>query len=149
MAIKEIQIGMSMRFKVVIHGEYDLGSWSKVSGLDVEWTLAEYRAGDQGNDRWYFPGPTKYTNVTLERACEADGTEKVRRWLSSNSFKMTPQTGAVTLLDAMNEEVTTWDLEHIVPVKWSITPFESTASTVAKETLTIAHMGFLADDKVA
>ena len=53
------KIGMANRFTVVIdNGDYDLGSWSQVDGLDVKWDMAEYRAGDGGNDRWYFPANT-------------------------------------------------------------------------------------------
>jgi len=56
---------------------HDLGSWAKVDGLDVSWDIAEYRAGDGGNYRWYFPGNTKYSNIKLARA--ACGTPRASR----------------------------------------------------------------------
>ena len=62
----DTQLGVGMRFKVTIDDtNYDLGSWSKVSGLDVTWDIAEYRAGDGQNDKWYFPGLPKYSTVKL------------------------------------------------------------------------------------
>lgn len=140
----DAQIGMSMRFKVTIdNGKFDLGSWSKVAGLDVAWDLVEYRAGDGDNERWYFPGLTKYSTIKLERAVQADGTKAVKEWLNSNSFQHEVQTGAIELLDAKGATVMDWELRHVIPVRWSVTPFEATSSKVALETLELAHMGFL------
>ena len=142
------QLGMSMRFTVKIDKtDYDLGSWAKVSGLDVSWDLAEYRAGDgPKNDRWYFPGITKYSTVKLERAVESEGTKNVRKWLDSNSFQHEVQSGKVELLDAKSAPVFHWTLRHVLPTKWSIAPFDSAGNKVAIETLELAHMGFLEEE---
>jgi phage tail-like protein len=144
----DAQLGMSMRFTVKIDNTpYDLGSWAKVSGLDVSWDLVEYRAGDgPQNERWYFPGLTKYSTLKLERAVQAADTKKVREWLDSNSFKHEIQSGKVELLDAKSEAVMFWTLRHVLPTKWSISPFDSTTSKVATETLELAHMGFLENE---
>jgi phage tail-like protein len=143
----DTQLGVGMRFKVTIDDtNYDLGSWSKVSGLDVTWDIAEYRAGDGQNDKCYFPGLTKYSTVKLERAVQAEGTKKVREWLDSNSFKMKVQSGKVALLDAKSEEVMFWTLRHVIPGKWSISPFDANASKVAIEVLELVHMGFLENE---
>ncbi|GAB1688900.1 phage tail protein [Krasilnikovia sp. M28-CT-15] len=140
-------LGMANRFKVKIdNGQYDLGSWSQVDGLDVKWDLAEYRAGDGGNQRWYFPANTHYSVVKLTRAASKE-SQLVRKWLDSTSFKWEPQTGMVTLLDSMGEEITGWDLKHVMPLRWSVSGFEAGASKVATETLELHHMGFLLDEK--
>src|SRR6266496_5647460 len=83
------KIGLSNRFLVSMSGkeEYNLGSWTKADGLDVAWDVAEYRMGDGGNDRLYFPGNTKYNPVKLSRGVTAE-TDTVKKWLSSNSFHM-------------------------------------------------------------
>lgn len=146
----DLLLGLSMRFHVTIDkAPYDLGSWSKASGLEVTWALVEHRAGDSGNDRWYYPGVPKYPYVKLERAAEKAGTESVRTWLNRNSFSYEATSGKVELFDAHQEAVTSWNLEHIIPIKWSITPFESNSQKVALETLELAHMGFLDDEKKA
>jgi phage tail-like protein len=140
----DTMLGLAMRFSVTIdHGMYNLGSWQKVEGLDVQWEIVEYRAGDQKNQRWYFPGFTKYSNIKLSRAASKDDTEKVKKWLNSNSFKMEKQSGSVKLLDAKGEEVASWDLENVIPVHWSVSGFDATASKLAIETLELAHAGFL------
>lgn len=139
-------LGMANRFTVKIdNGEFDLGSWAQVDGLEVKWDIAEYRAGDAGNDRWYFPANTHYSVVKLTRAASDEST-KVRQWLDSTSFKWKPQTGTVRLHDAGGAEVTFWDLKQIMPVRWSIAGFEAGASRVATEILELNHRGFLADE---
>ena len=144
----DTQLGMSMRFMVTIdETTYDLGSWAKVSGLDVAWDLVEYRAGDgPKNERWYFPGLTKYSTIKLERAVQEADTKAVREWLDKNSFNHKVTSGKVELRDAKSAPVMEWTLRHVIPVKWSISPFDSAANKVAVETLELAHMGFLENE---
>jgi phage tail-like protein len=140
-------LGMANRFTVKIdNGEFDLGSWSQVDGLDVKWDMAEYRAGDAGNDRWYFPANTHYSQVRLTRAASAE-SKKVQKWLSSTSFTWTPQSAKVVLHDSAGAEVIGWELKHAMPLRWSVTGFEAGASRVATETLELSHRGFLDDEK--
>lgn len=144
------QIGLTNRFLVSLSGksEYDLGSWSKAEGLDVSWDIAEYRSGDGGNDRFYFPGNTKYTNVKLLRAVSEE-TAKVRRWLDSNSWDSEFFVGVIKLFDSHSQPIdgADWELRDVMPVKWSITSFDAGASSVSIETLELAHRGFLNDEK--
>ena len=141
------KLGLSNRFHVMIDS-HDLGSWAKVDGLDVAWDIAEYRAGDGGNHRWYFPGNTKYSPIRLSRAACED-SKKVKTWLSHNSFKHEPGTGSIVLRDSGNHEVMTWNLHSAFPAKWSITGFDAGASSVAVETLELVHLGFLDDQHSA
>jgi phage tail-like protein len=144
------KVGLANRFTLKIdQGDYDLGSWAKVEGLDVKWDVAEYRAGDAGNHRWYIPGITKYTDVKLTRAACADSLT-VKKWLDATAKNFVATSGKITLMDSSSDAagVMFWDLKNVVPVKWSITGFDAGASKVATETLEIAHLGFL-DDEVA
>ena len=140
-------LGMANRFTVkIVNGDYDLGSWSQVDGLDVKWDMAEYRAGDAGNDRWYFPANTHYSQVRLTRAASAE-SKKVQTWLSSTSFKWAPQIATVALHDSAGDLVIDWELKHVMPLRWSVAGFEAGASRVATETLELGHRGFLDDEK--
>lgn len=140
-------IGLTNRFVVAMSGksEYDLGSWSKAEGLDVAWDIAEYRMGDGGNDRLYFPGNTKYTNIKLIRGVSQE-TEKVKQWLTKTSFQMEVFTGSITLLTTAGKKVTDWTLRDVLPSKWSISSFDAGASQVSMETLELVHKGFLDDE---
>jgi phage tail-like protein len=141
-------IGLANRFVVSMSGksEYDLGSWSKAEGLDVAWDIAEYRMGDGGNDRLYFPGNTKYTNVKLIRGVSEE-TEKVKQWLNKNSWEMEVFAGSIQLFTTAAKKVTEWSLRDVMPAKWSITSFDAGASQVAMETLELVHRGFLEDER--
>ena len=146
MAISDAtMLGMANRFSVHIsRSSYDLGSWSQVDGLDVKWDMAEYRAGDAGNERWYFPANTHYSVVKLTRAASAE-SNSVRKWLDSTSFKWEPQVASVVLHDSAGKPVTSWDLRAVMPLRWSVAGFDAGASKVVTETLELTHKGFLND----
>jgi phage tail-like protein len=136
------------RFAVEIEpGSYNLGSFSKVDGLDVTWDMPDYRAGDAGNARWFFPGNTKYTSVKLVRAVCSDSTA-VQKWLADNSHKFTTSRCQVTisLMDTtMASPVIKWTLNNAVPKKWSINSMDASGSAISLETLEFDHEGFLED----
>ncbi|MFE5539464.1 MULTISPECIES: phage tail protein [Streptomyces] len=140
-------LALANRFVVQIdEGRVNLGSWAQCQGLEVTWKVADYRAGDGGNDRWFFPGFTEYPAIKLTRAACSDST-KVQAWLSENSFGSKPGTGTGTiiLMDPNDKEVLRWDLKSVLPMKWSIVGFEAGTSKVALETLELQHNGFLND----
>ncbi|GGS37571.1 MULTISPECIES: phage tail protein [Actinokineospora] len=144
------KIGMANRFVVRMSGKkvYDLGSWTKADGLDVAFDVAEYRAGDQGNNRFYFPGNTKYTNVKLSRAV-SDETKQVREWLDKNQFNCEVFDGVIELYTALHADpVTTWDLREVMPARWAISSFDAGASQISVETLELVHSGFLPDERM-
>jgi len=142
------QLGLINRFLVKVDpGDVDLGSWSKVEGLDVTFDVPEYRAGDAWNHRWYFPGHTKYSSVKLSRGATKQDTKKVQDWLKKTATKFELGEVTVTLRDAHHEEVAEWKLKNSMPVKWAITGFDAGGSQVAIETLEITHDGFLDDEK--
>ena len=141
------KLGLANRFSVTIDfAKYDLGSWAQADGLSVKWSVAEYRAGDGGNLRWYFPGNTEYTTIKLTRAASED-SKSVKKWLDDTSFNWKPYTGQVILHDSGANEIMTWELAHVMPVHWQIVGFDAMASKVATETLELAHLGFLSDKK--
>jgi phage tail-like protein len=141
------KLGLANRFSVTIdYSAYDLGSWAQADGLSVKWNVAEYRAGDGGNARWYFPGNTEYGTIKLVRAASED-SKAVKKWLDDTSFNWKPYTGQVVLHDSGANEIMTWELAHVMPVHWQIVGFDAMASKVATETLELAHLGFLSDKK--
>jgi phage tail-like protein len=145
MPLAKESLGLVNRFKVEIGG-HELGNWSKCEGLDVAWETAEYRAGDSGNYRWYFPGFTKYSTIKVTRAASPE-SKSVHEWLQKHSFSHKKEHGKITLYDSAYKEVMSWDLVEVMPSKWSISPFDANGSSVAVETLELVHEGFLHDDK--
>src|SRR4051812_3242050 len=109
------QIALGNRFKVVMSGkaEYDIGSWAKADGLDVTWDVAEYRAGDGGNDRLYFPGNTKYQNIRLTRGV-SDETTKTKTWLDKTSWSMELFVGYIEVMSSGAAPVFQWTLRDVM-----------------------------------
>jgi phage tail-like protein len=146
----QTKIGLANRFKVTVDpGSHDLGSFQKCEGLDVTWDMPDYRAGDGGNARWFFPANTKYTSVKLIRAV-SDDSQLVRTWLDQNSFAFSSQRLLVTieLFDSTGKPpaLLTWVLRNAQPKKWSINNMDAGASQVSVETLEFEHEGFLEDE---
>lgn len=144
------KVGLSNRFVVSMAGmkKWDLGSWSKAEGLDVTWDVAEYRMGDGGNDRLYFPGNTKYQNVKLSRAVSEEFA-KTKEWLDSTSWKWEPFEAKIELHTSKIEDnsIAVWTLRDVMPSKWNVSTFDAGASQVAIETLELVHRGFLDDEQ--
>jgi len=143
------KIGLANRFKVVAdQGDWDLGSWQKCEGLDVTWDMPDFRAGDDGNMRWFFPANTKYKPIKLIRAATADDSKKVRDWLNANAWTQDKSRGTITitLYDSFATEILVWELKYALPKSWSINAMDAGASQVAIETLEIEHQGFLEDE---
>jgi phage tail-like protein len=144
-----LPVGMAHRFVVSIdYPEYDLGTWSRVSGLQVSWNVCEYRVGDQGNQSWVIPGTTKYSNIKLSRAACAD-SQTVQMWLAQTSANPAPLSGAITLVMPTSLiPIAQWRLNEFFPIAWSISDFDADQGKTAIETLELTHGGFLFDESL-
>lgn len=134
--------GLASRFQVVIDGQ-DLGSWSKCSGLDVDFQHEEYQ--ELGNNAFthFLPKGAKYKNITLQRACSPEESTALQAWLGSMVLQPTKGTACITLHDAAQSAVIMWTLTGVFPAKWSGPQLEGKSSEMAIETLELAHEGFL------
>lgn len=145
--LQNLDVGMGHHFSVVIDNPaFDLGTWSKASGLQVTWNICEYRVGDQGNQFWVIPGTTKYSNIKLSRAACAQ-SNIVQMWLSQTSTNPSPLSGAISLV-AMGIPIAIWPLNGFFPIGWSITDFDAEHGRAAIETLELVHGGFLFDESL-
>lgn len=144
--LQNLDVGMGHHFSVVIDNPaFDLGTWSKATGLQVTWNICEYRVGDVGNQSWVIPGTTKYANIKLSRAACLD-SQVVQMWLAQVSTNPTPLSGAISLVAVGGFlPLVTWPLNEFFPVAWSITDFDADQGKAAIETLEITHGGFLFD----
>lgn len=144
-AYAEGLFGMSHRFIIVIDKTtYNLGYWQKASGLSVTWHICDYRAGDQGNEFWIYPGTTTYENIRLTRPI-SPASNITQAWLSATSANMTPLSGAIMLCASMGVPIITWQLYQFFPVKWQVDELTAETGKVVTETLELAHTGFLDD----
>lgn len=131
----------SFYFKVSVDGIGDI-SCSEVSGLETEFDVIEYRAGDSPVfTKLKMPGLRKVSDVTLKKGMFKDD-KAMWDWL--NQVKLNTierKTVTVSLLDESGSPVKTWQLTNAWPKKITIEGFKSDGNTAAIETLVLAHEG--------
>jgi phage tail-like protein len=138
-------VNMSHHFVVVIDdATYNLGSWSKVTGLKVSWEPCEYRVIDPGNQHWVLPGNSKFENIKLSRAACAESAV-VQQWLAATTKNPAPSSGVIALVDWVRLPVVQWYMTQCYPIAWSIVDFDADQGKPAIETLELSHTGFLDD----
>ena len=117
-------------------------SCSEVSGLEMEYDIIEYRAGDSPVfTKQKMPGLRKAGEVTLKKGIFKDDKAM---WDWINKVKLyTIQREAVTinLLDESGSPVKTWEVVNAWPKKITVEGFKADGNTAAIETLVLAHEG--------
>jgi phage tail-like protein len=133
---------VSIAYKVTVDGFIPLGIWTKIEGLGMEYQVTEYREGGVNGYVHKIVGPAKFTNVRLSRPVDST-SPLLMTWLQSNMMAIIPQTMAITACTAGGEEITTWSLVGVVPVKWTGPSLDVMSNQVATETLEIAYQEIL------
>jgi phage tail-like protein len=133
---------VSIAYKVTVDGFIPLGIWTKIEGLGMEYQVTEYREGGVNGYVHKIVGPAKFTNVRLTRPVDST-SPLLMTWLQSNMMAIVPQTMAITACTAGGEEITTWSLVGVVPVKWSGPSLDIMSNQVATETLEVAFQEIL------
>ena len=129
---------VSIAYKVTIDGFIPLGIWTKIEGLGFEYQVTEYREGGTNGYTHKLLGPCKYTNLRLSRPVDSTSA-LLMLWLQSNMIAVLPQTMAITACTAGGEDITTWNLAGVVPIKWSGPTLDVMSNNVATETLEITY----------
>jgi phage tail-like protein len=117
-------------------------SFREVSGLTIETTPIEYRAGDSKEFSVIkMPGLIKSGNVTMKKGVFKSDN---KFWDWFNQIKLnTIERKAVTisLLDEGGNPTMTWTLKNAFPIKISGTDLKSDGNEAAIESIDVAHEG--------
>ena len=131
----------SFYFKVSVTDVGDI-SCSEVSGLETEYDMIEYRAGDSPVfTKQKMPGMRKASDVTLKKGIFKDD-KAMWDWINSiklNTIKRATVT--ISLLDESGKPVKTWELTNAWPKKITVEGFKADGNTAAIETQILAHEG--------
>jgi len=134
--------GLTLRFKVTLDADKDLGFWTKCEGIGVEYELHEYKEGGQNAFVHRFPGRRKYQTVKLTRPLNKD-SGRVAMLVSETAKPGIRPTGQITVLDAQGMEVASWTLDQVAIYKWTGPNLDVNGKDTALETLELVHNGFL------
>jgi len=132
---------VSVCFSVIIDGN-DLGSFNSCEGLGCEVVMEQREEGGVNDFVWQLPTRIKYSNVKLSRPVGA-GSEKLTRWLTSFATQGSRPNAMVVARTASGRAVATWNLQSVIPVRWSGPSLNPDSPKVATETIELAHHGFL------
>lgn len=132
----------TVHFAVTID-DVGMGMFTKCEGLGMEIEVEEYAEGGNLDYVHHLLGRVKYTNVKLTRPV-TDETALVAEWITRMTTEVTRSTGMIEALQPMGggAVIVRWNLDGIVPVRWTGPQFTADSPAIATESLEIAHTGF-------
>ncbi|MEM9042252.1 MAG: phage tail protein [Actinomycetota bacterium] len=127
-------------FLVEIDG-IEAAGFSRVSGLDGEVDMIEYRTGNSVSTPMKVPGLVRYGDVTLSRG--VIGSLELWSWFEQvvNGDESSRRTMVIILLGEEREPVLRWELRNARPVRHVSGPLDALGRAVAVEELVLAHEG--------
>ncbi len=134
---------MGFRFLVMVEGEV-VAAFSEVSGIGAEVEVLELEEGGENGFVHKLPGRAKHGNLTLRRGVI---TLELWRWFTEVvAGRPVRRTVSVVLLPGAQLAIPVrFVFESAVPVRWTGPELKAEQSTVAVETVELAHHGFLVE----
>jgi|SRR6266545_610732 len=130
---------VAFRFQVEVDNLIQAG-FAECSGLQVETELQEVRDGGENAFLYRLPKGSKHVNLTLKRGITH--SEVLWNWHQDVvNGKLQRKIVYVVLLDTTGKETWRWGLQDAFPVKWMGPELKADSSTVAIESLELAHHG--------
>lgn len=131
----------SYRFKIVITGIIE-GGFTELSGLQITTQTEDFREGGVNDFVHKLPKETTFNNLVLKKGLGDLTTLWMwHRSVVTGVFKRMPVT-IFMFKDRSDSIAHTWSFKDAYPVKWSGPDFKADGSTVAFETLELAHHGY-------
>ena len=116
------------------------GGFSEVSGLNIETEVESIREGGANDIEYKLPKGTKYSNIILKRGIT--DSDLIWRWYDDAiNGKIKRKSGLIFLCDQAGSHLVTWEFVDAYPIKLDGPSLNATSSTIATETLTLAHHG--------
>ena len=117
-----------------------VGGFSEVQGLEAEIETEEYREGGVNGFIHRLPKMTRQSNLTLKRGLT--GSDVLWFWFKDASDGwVSRRDGSIILLDEHGEEAWRWNFAGAYPVKWTGPELRADSSSIAVESIELAHQG--------
>ena len=128
-------------FKVTIGDKGEI-AFQEVSGLDSEFDVIEYRAGNSVDfSTVEMPGLRKGSDVTLKKGMFKDDIALYDYFAEVKMNTVARQTVTIQLLDEEHNPMFTWTLKNAFPLKVTATDLNAQGSEVAVEEIVLTHEG--------
>ena len=125
-------------------GSATAGSFSEISGIEVDITPIEYRNGSEANTVRKMPGLVKYSNLTCKRGITGD----LNFWnwiLAGINGRVQRADGSIVLRDEAQSEVMRWNFRRAWPCKFTGPGLNANNNEIAIDTMEICHEGIEID----
>jgi phage tail-like protein len=138
---------MSFRFLVEVEGDA-VGAFTRFSGIKMEVQTIQARGGnDIRGVQEYIPVLTRFEPVTLSRGVFS--SNKFLKWMFSaaaSSYtgptkESLRRTINVIALDDAGRSGVVWTLQDAMPIRYELSPMDSSRSEVLTESVTFAIQG--------
>jgi phage tail-like protein len=136
-------------FKVEVQGlanDSDV-RFTEVGGLSVEVSTEEVAEGGENRFTQKFPTRAKYPELVLKRGVLVES--EITKWIRGCVEQFTIEPNAIKpkdifikLLNAEHQPLLTWHVIGAYPTKWAVNDLNSSANTVAVETLQLFYQRF-------
>ena len=128
-------------FKVTIGSKGEI-AFQEVSGLDTEYDIIDYRAGNSPEfSTVRMTGLKKHSDITLKKGMFKDDTALFDYFASVKMNTVARETVTIQLLDEEHKPLFTWTLKNAVPKKVTGASLSAKTSEAAMEELVLAHEG--------
>ena len=114
-----------------------IGAFSQCSGLEMSFEVYEYREGGNNEVVHRLPGRLQYPNLMLSRGLTNE--DALMRWFRSVATQA--ERKEVTLTLSAGQLQRRWTFAEAYPVRWTGPTVDSNGTSIATETLEIAHAG--------
>ncbi|MDB5678524.1 phage tail protein [Sphingomonas bacterium] len=126
---------------VVLVDQLEAGGFAKVRGLTRETKVESFREGGVNDHEHKLASLTTYGNLVLERGLADPLLYVWHQAVVEGVIKRAVIT--ISLRDAEDKTVWSWNVLNAYPVKWSVTDLDANSGQVAAESVEFAHTGFL------
>jgi len=116
-----------------------IGLFTSCSGLEIKIDVLEYPEGGNNEFVHQLPGQVSYPNLILERGLTNE--DAVLQWFNATRSQAQLKEVTVTFQTHMQQPIRTFTFADAFPVRWTGSPAHAGSSTIAFETLEIAHSG--------
>jgi phage tail-like protein len=119
-----------------------VGSFSEVSGLEVNTEFEEIKEGGVNHFVHKLPKISKYANLVLKRGIT--NSDLLFKWHQNVIMGIIDRKSlTVILVDTQKRELKKWMYQNAFPVKWTGPDLKADSNTVAIESVEMVHQGLL------
>jgi phage tail-like protein len=129
-----------LRFKINLD-DAEIGRFSECTGLSVEWDVQTYPEGGENRYEHKLRGRLKYPNLVLKRGVTHE--DALLKWFFQSQDAEKRGSITITLLGPEGKKVRSFAFAGAFPVKWTGPNFNAGSTSIAIESLEIAHQGIV------